>query len=98
VDSLFLHRLLVNTNQNMNYLITHWQPVIALLVGLVVLALYYYLQVRSKVYILRWIAKSIFRNQNMLPSAESMFNVATSFLFMVGGIWVIVAIYYLSSG
>ena len=63
------------------------------------LTLYYYLQIRKKKQIVSWIAKYIFRSQFMSEkSAESLFNVITSFLFMAGGIWVVVAIYYLTNG
>jgi hypothetical protein len=42
--------------------------------------------------------KKIFRNQFMAEkSAESLLSVVTSFLFMIGGIWIVVAIYYLSN-
>jgi len=80
------------------YLITHWQPISGLFIGLLMLALYYYLHFKAKDRVAFWIAKHIFRNQNRIASAGDLFNVVTSFLFMFGGIWVIVAIYYLSNG
>ena len=83
---------------SLNYLISHWQPVVGLFIGIIMLILYFYLHVRMKHYCLRLIAKYVFRNENMIPSAESAFNVATSFLFMFGGVWVVLALYYLANG
>ena len=82
----------------MNYLILHWQPVSGIFIGALMLAFYYYLQITVKRQITSLIAKHIFRNQNMVPSAEDLFSVVTSFLFMFGGIMIVVAIYYLSNG
>ncbi len=82
----------------MNYLITEWQPIAGIFLGLLMLTFYYYLQIGKKAQIVKWIAKNIFRNQFMAEkSAESALNVVTSFLFMIGGIWIVVAIYYLSN-
>ena len=82
----------------MNYLITEWQPIAGIFLGLLMLTFYYYLQISKKAQIVTWIAKNIFRNQFMAEkSAESALNVVTSFLFMIGGIWIVVAIYYLSN-
>ena len=82
----------------MAYLVTHWQPIAVLLIGVLILGLYYYLHINKKQRIVPWIAKHIFRNENMTFSAESLFNVVTSFLFMIGGIWVIVGMFHLSNG
>jgi hypothetical protein len=82
----------------MNYLLILSQPVVLVFEGLLVLGVYYYLQLSRKSYLVRWIARSIFRNHHMLPSAQSLFNVMASFLFVLGGIWIIMAIYYLSNG
>lgn len=81
-----------------SYLTTHWQPIVALLAGLLILFVYYFLHFKVKNKAVMWIAKNIFRSENMTPSAEDLFNVITSFLFMFGGIWVIVAIFYLANG
>lgn len=81
-----------------SYLITYWQPISGFLIGSLMLVLYYFLHVKLKGKITLWIAKNIFRNENMTPSAEDLFKVITSFLFMFGAIMVIVAIYYISNG
>lgn len=81
-----------------SYLLTHWQPVAVLVLGPLMLGFYYYLHLKKKQSVLPWIARNIFRNENMIPSAESLFNVLSSFLFMFGLIWVIVAIFYLANG
>ena len=65
--------------------------------GALMLVIYYYLQVRRKKQCVRWIMQHVFRSEYMIASAESLFNVVTSFLFMIGGVWIIVGIYYLSS-
>jgi hypothetical protein len=81
------------------YLFTRWQPIVVLTMGIVILTLYYYLQLNKKKHIIPWMAKYIFRNQFLSEkSAESLFNVITSFLFTIGGIWAIVGIYFLSKG
>jgi hypothetical protein len=82
----------------MTYLVAHWQPIAVFLIGIAILGIYYFLHFRKKQIIVPWIAKYMLRNQNMVPSAEGLFNVVTSFIFLVGGIWIIVAIFYLSNG
>ena len=80
-----------------NYLISHWQPVVGLFVGITIALFYFFLHTRVKHYCLTLIAKHIFRDENMIPSAESAFNVATSYLFMFGGLWIVLALYYLAN-
>ena len=81
-----------------NYLTSHWQPVAGLFIGVIIITSYFYLHARMKHYCLPLIAKYVFRDENMIPSAEGAFNVATSYLFMFGGIWIVIALYYLANG
>jgi hypothetical protein len=76
---------------------TYWQPLSGLIIGVLVIAIYLYLYLRRKAEIVQWIAKYIFRQQFMSEkSAENLFNVATSFVATIGGLWIILAIYYLT--
>ena len=79
------------------YLITYWQPLSGLFIGLLTVFVFLYLHIFQKANIVQWIAKYIFRNQFMSEkSAENLFNVITSFLVTIGGLWIILAIYYLT--
>ena len=81
------------------YLYTYWAPLLILVAGSVLVALFLYLHLLKKQEIIRRMAKYIFRNQIMAEkSAEGLFNVATSFVVTVGGLWMILAIYYLTNG
>jgi hypothetical protein len=75
----------------------YWQPIVGMGLGALMLVLYYYLRVRRKGECVRWIAQHVFGSEYKITSAESLFNVVTSFLFMIGGVWIIVGIYYLSN-
>ena len=82
----------------MIWLSTHWQPVSGLFIGSAIVALYFYLYAIRRKRMVPWIAKHVFRDQFMSKvSADSLFKVVTSFLFMIGGIVVIVALYYLTN-
>ena len=81
-----------------SYLVHNWQPVTGLLLGGLILGFYYYLQIKWKGCIVPWIARHVFRNPNMVASATSFFNVVSSFVFLVGGIWIVAALYYLGNG
>jgi hypothetical protein len=78
------------------YLLTYWQPILGLIIGIAMIALYLYLYNNRNKKIVPWIAKSLFKNQNMGPSADSLLKVVSSFLFMVGGLMVIFALLYLT--
>ena len=80
------------------YITKFWAPITVLIAGLILVSFFIYLHLKLKPRIVKWIAKYIFRNENMVPSAEGVFNVATSFVAMIGGLWIILAIYYLSNG
>jgi hypothetical protein len=75
---------------------TYWQPLSGLVLGSVFIVLYFILFASRNKTIVPWIAKHIFRNENMTPSAESLFRVVISYLFMFGGIIVILALLYLT--
>jgi hypothetical protein len=79
------------------YLVTYWQPLSGLLIGLSMVAPYVYLYVNRSKTIVPWIAKDIFRDQMMSEkSADSVFKVVTSFLGMFGGLITILALLYLT--
>jgi hypothetical protein len=82
---------------SLSYLITYWQPISGLFIGAFMVIAYLYLYTSKAKRIIPWMAKYIFRNQIFAErSAESLFNVVTSFLFMGGGLLIILAIYFLS--
>ena len=83
---------------SVQYLTAHWQPITGLIVGVLIEALYFYLYFTKDKRIVPWIAKFIFRNQFMSEkSADSLFKVVTSYLFMFGGLWIVLAIYFLTN-
>jgi hypothetical protein len=80
------------------YVLTYWPPIVILLAGSGLVAFFLYLHLVRKADSVRWIAKYIFRNQLMSEkSAEALFDIATSFVVTVGGLWIILAIYYLTN-
>ena len=82
-----------------HYLYTYWAPLLVLVAGSVLITLFLFIHLLKKQEIIRWMAKYIFRNQIMAEkSAEGLFNVATSFVVTVGGLWISLAIYYLTNG
>jgi hypothetical protein len=84
-------------NGPISYLITYWQPIFGLGIGTLMVAAYLYLHLNRNKRIIPWMAKHLFRSQMFAErSAEGLFNVVTSFLFMAGGLLVILAIYFLS--
>jgi hypothetical protein len=82
---------------SLNHLISHWQPVVVLFLGGAVVTFYYYLHTRLKQQCVAWIAKHIFRNENAIPSGENAFNVTTSYILMFGGMFIVLALYYLAN-
>jgi hypothetical protein len=82
----------------LSYIITFWPPLLILFAGAGLVAFFLYLHLLRKADSIRWMAKYIFRNQIMSEkSAEGLFNTATSFVVTVGGLWIILAIYYLTN-
>ena len=82
----------------MSYLITYWPPLLILSAGVGLVAFFLYLHLLRKADSIRWIAKYIFRSQPMSEkSAEGLFNTAASFVVTVGGLWIILAIFYLTN-
>ncbi len=79
-----------------SYIIKYWQPLSGLVIGLLLIILFCLLYTRWRKTPVEWIAKHIFRNQLMSEkSATGLFNVIISFIFMIGGLWVILALVYL---
>jgi hypothetical protein len=78
------------------YIIEYWQPLSGLIIGLLLVVLFCLLYTRWRKKPVQWIAKHIFRNQLMSEqSATSLFNVLISFMFTIGGLWIILALMYL---
>ena len=78
-----------------NYFLYYWQPLTVLLIGVLCIFFFIYLHVYQKKRIVHWMAKYIFRNEHMIPSATDAFNVVTSFIVTIGGLWVILSLFYL---
>lgn len=79
----------------MDYLVTYWQPLSGFVLGVLIVGAYFYLYAKRNEKIVSWIARNIFRDPNMIPSADSAFKVATSFMLMFGGLMIILALLYL---
>jgi hypothetical protein len=80
------------------YILTSCRPLIGILLGLILVASFFYLHLYQKKNIVGWVAKYIFRNQyRSVKSAEGLFNAVVSFIFAIGGIWIILAVYYLTN-
>jgi len=80
------------------YLLTYWQPLVILAVGILALILAGYLNwyknIKSNT--VRWIAKNVFRNSfRSEMSATNMFMVGSSILLAFGLLWIGIAILYL---
>ena len=70
-----------------------------LLIGVAVVSVYFCLKLTRHKTAIPFIAKYVFRNQPMsVTSAEKLFNVVTSYVFAIGGIWIIAALFYLANG
>ena len=78
------------------YILKYWQPISGLMIGLVLIVLFCFLYTRWRKIPVQWIAKHVFRNQIMSErSADSLFNVVISFIPVIGGIWIVLALLYL---
>ena len=76
----------------------NWQPLSGLLIGVALIALYLYLYLTRHKTFIPLIARHVFRNQLMSEqSAESLFNVVTSYMFVIGGVLIILALFYLTN-
>ena len=77
----------------------YWPSLVVLAGGILFVGFFLYLNVFKKQKIVGWLAKHVFRNQLMSEkSAENLLMTATSFLLMIGGLWIILALYYLVNG
>ena len=75
-----------------------WEPIVGVIFGTILISLFLYLHLRRKSNIIHWISEHIYGNQFMSErSAESLFNVTVSFLAAIGGIWIILSLYYLTN-
>lgn len=81
---------------SLEYILTYWQPLTGLLLGVLLVILYFYLYLNRNEKVVPWIAKHIFRNPHMTPSADDAYKVATSYLLTFGGLLIIVALLYLT--
>lgn len=79
----------------MDYLITYWQPLSGLLIGILVLGLFFILHLRWKKPIIEWVVMKVFRDISYMQSTESFFNVVVSFLFTMGALMIILALMFL---
>ena len=82
------------------YLTVYWQPVLILLIGVATLALtgfiHWYGSVKSEA--VKWIARRIFKNGfGSGAMADNLVMVLSSFLVVVGMLWIGVAILYLTN-
>jgi hypothetical protein len=85
-------------NELLPYLTSYWQPLSALFIGVVILIFVGYMNwYRTvKTDTIRWIARRIYRDKcRSEASADGLFMVATSFLLLIGGTWVVGALVYL---
>jgi hypothetical protein len=85
-------------NELAGYLAEFWQPLSGLVIGTVILAfigcINWYGTVKKDT--VRWIAKHFFHNEfRSEASADGLFMVATGFLLLIAGTWVIAALVYL---
>lgn len=81
---------------SLEYLLTYWQPLAGLLLGVLLVTLYFYLYLNRNERAVPWIAKYIFRNQHMTPSADDAYKAATSYLLAFGSLLIIIALLYLT--
>jgi hypothetical protein len=80
-----------------HYLLIYWQPLTGLTLGIVMVFLYFYLYATRKKALVPWVARYVFRNQAMSEkSADSLVKVLASYLFMFGGLIIILALLYLA--
>lgn len=83
-------------NNFMLYVIKYWQPLSGLIIGLLLVTLFCFLYTRWRKKPVEWISKHIFRNQFMSEkSANGLYNVLISFIPMIGGLWIVLALLYL---
>lgn len=72
-------------------------PLLVGILGLVMVAFSVYLFAVGKRRIVKWVAVHIFRNQRVSEkSAEGLLNVLASFLHTIGGLWIILAVFFFS--
>jgi hypothetical protein len=82
------------------YATTYFQPLTGLFVGGAILALVGYVNWYGtvKTDVVRWIAKHIFRDEfRSEKSADGLLMAITSFLLLIGGLWIILAVQYLGA-
>lgn len=78
------------------YITKYWQPMIGLAVGVLLIIFFCLLYTRWRKVSVQWIAKHIFRNQFMSEkSANGLFNVVISYIPVIGGLLIIIALLFL---
>ena len=82
-----------------SYLITYWQPLLLLIIGVCVLLFVGYINWHdhTKSDVVSWVAKIMFRNNlKSEMSAQNAFMVITSILLAMALIWIGIASLYLT--
>jgi hypothetical protein len=81
------------------YIAEHWQPLFGLCIGVALISIYLYLYATKHCLVIPLIARYVFGNApSSIRSAEGLFNVLTSYVFVIGGIWIVLALFYLTNG
>jgi hypothetical protein len=84
-------------NTSIQYITKYWAPLSGLIIGSLLIILFCFLYTRWRKAPVKWIAKHIFRDQfKSETSANGLFNVLISFIFTIGGLWVVLALLYLN--
>jgi len=82
----------------MTYILEFHQPLIGLCGGVVLMTLYFYLYVNRHKKIVPWLARNFYNHDEFSErAADSMFKVASSYLFMFAGLTIILALLYLTA-
>ncbi len=87
-------------NAFIQYVATYWQPLLILLMGVGLLTFVGYINwyKQTKQSVVGWVARQVFRNGFRSDvSADNLFMTITSFLLALGGIWIVVAVLYLTA-
>ena len=87
-------------NSIITYLTIYWQPLLLLLMGTFIVIFFVCIQrfgdIKQKA--VHWLATIVLRNKFMSEkSINDLFTVVAGFLVSIGGIWIILAILYLTN-
>lgn len=79
-----------------SYMTKYWQPLSGLIIGLFLVILFCFLYTRWRKTPVQWIAKHVFRNQFMSEkSADGLYSYLISFILVIGGLGIVLALLYL---